>query len=525
MTPTNVHTHAQFFPNQYRDSVALMQLSARLARLPGILEASAQMATCANLELIQSAGMIDELPEARPNDIFLIVRGDQVATAAAVEAAAALLSEKANSDDGELRSEPLRSVQMAFAASSGRANLALISTPGDYAAAEAMKALKLGMNAMLFSDNVSVEAEVALKLYAQPRKLLVMGPDCGTAIIDGIPLAFANVVRRGDIGVIGASGTGIQQVTCLIDQAGGGITHAIGTGGHDLSEAVGGITMLSALEQLAADPAARVIVLISKPPAASVTEKIIASAKSCGKPVVVCFLGIDFAAIRAAGLTPAATLDEAARLAIMLSTGLASPDHQHEAAASYPRAGTLAARLTPGQTKLRGLYTGGTFCYEALMLLQDHLPGLHSNTPFGTVVRLPKVWKSIGNTIIDLGDDEFTRGRPHPMIDPSLRNERLLDEAADPEVAIVLLDFVLGYGAHDDPAGQIVASLATAREDANRAGREVLFVGHVCGTAGDPQGLARQTAILTDAGVELTTSNAEAVALCLAILAIHQRGA
>ena len=511
--------YTQFLANQYRDSVALMQLSAKLAKLPGILEASAQMATRANLELIKSAGLIEDLPEPRPNDILLVLRGDAAATQAAAVNAAELLNEKAGSGAGEAGVEPPRSVQMAFEAGNGRANLVLISTPGDYAAAEAMKALRLGMNVMLFSDNVSVKDEIALKRYAQPRKLLVMGPDCGTAIVDGIPLAFANVVKRGSIGVIGASGTGTQQVTCLIDQYGGGITHAIGTGGHDLSEAVGGITMLSALEQLAADSATRVIVLISKPPAASVAEKVLAAAHACGKPVVVCFLGAAAGSIRAAGLTPAATLEEAARLAVAIATDQpASQASSHDTAALRNRAIELSARLLPGQTMLRGLYTGGTFCYEALLLLQDTLPGLQSNTPTGKVTRVSDLWQSAGNTILDLGDDDFTRGRPHPMIDPGLRNERLQSEAADASVAIILLDFVLGYGAHEDPGGQIVPSITAAREVAAKGGRSVLFVGHVCGTDGDPQGLARQRQILTAAGVELAGSNAEAVALCRAIL-------
>lgn len=521
---TNIYT--QFFPNLYRDSVALMQLSARLGKLPGITEASAQMATRANLELMKGAGLLSEVPEPRPNDILLVLRGDPVATVEAAKTAYELLNEKAQSGGSETQQEPLRSVQMAFKATEGKANLALISTPGDYAAAEAMKALHLGMNAMLFSDNVSVEEEIALKRYAQSRNLLVMGPDCGTAIIDGIPLAFANVVGKGDIGVIGASGTGTQQVTCLIDQYGKGITQAIGTGGHDLSEAVGGITMLTALAQLAADPATRVIVLVSKPPAASVAQKVLAAAKGCGKPVVVCFLGADPATISAAGLTPATTLEEAARLAVEKAGGQAAG--QVTAVADYnspalqERARKLAQGLKPGQGNLRGLYTGGTFCYEALLLLQSTLPGLQSNTPTGSVTRVSDLWKSSGNTILDLGDDDFTRGRPHPMIDPSLRNERLKEEAADKSVAIILLDFVLGYGAHEDPAGEIIPSLTEARDAASKAGRTVRFIGHICGTRGDPQSIADQHRKLIEAGVELTNSNAEAAYLCRAVLEAAQ---
>ncbi|MBV8272473.1 MAG: acyl-CoA synthetase FdrA [Cupriavidus sp.] len=514
----------RFFPNLYRDSVALMQLSAKLGRLDGVSEASAQMATRANLELMLGAGLLESMPEPRPNDIMLVVRGDAGALDGALEQAAALLNEKVSGAGDETRREPLRSVQMAYEASEAQANLVLISTPGDYAAAEAMKALRLGMNAMLFSDNVSVEAEVALKRYAQSRNLLVMGPDCGTAIIDGMPLAFANVVARGDIGVIAASGTGLQQVTCLIDQYGCGITHAIGTGGHDLSEAVGGITMLTALAQLSADPSTKVIVLVSKPPAASVAERVLSAARQSGKPVVVCFLGADPAGIRAAGLVPATTLEAAAQLAVQQSRGelprLAADSDGDDL---QIRAMTLALRLKPGQTRLRGLYSGGTFCYEALLLLQDALPGLQSNTPTGKVTRVDDLWHSQGDTILDLGDDDFTRGRPHPMIDPTLRNERIVAEAADAGVGIILLDFVLGYGAHEDPAGQIVPAIHAARAAAAQAGRDLLCIGHVCGTQGDPQQLDAQRKILLDAGVELAASNAQAVELCRAVLACAQQ--
>ncbi|MGC3962723.1 MAG: acyl-CoA synthetase FdrA [Rhodocyclaceae bacterium] len=511
-------TLTRFFPNQYRDSVALMQLSAKLARLPGVSEASAQMATRANLELMLGAGLLDALPEARPNDILLVVRGEADALEGAVEQANALLNEKATNAEQDTEREPLRSVQMAFEAGDGKANLVLISTPGDYAAAEAMKALRLGMNAMLFSDNVSVEDEVRLKRYAQSRDLMVMGPDCGTAIIDGMPLAFANVVARGDIGVIGASGTGLQQVTCLIDQYGSGITHAIGTGGHDLSEAVGGITMLTALKQLSADPATKVIVLVSKPPAPSVAAKVLDAARKAGKPVVACFLGADAESIRTAGLIPARTLEDAARLAVEASQGKA-PQTVANGGQADARAQELAKRLKPDQTTLRGLYCGGTFCFEALLLLQDVLPGLQSNTPTGKVQHVADLWHSQGNTILDLGDDDFTRGRPHPMIDPSLRNERIVEEASDASVGIILLDFVLGYGAHEDPAGQVAPAIRTAQKVAADAGREVLFIGHICGTKGDPQQFDAQRATLTALGVHLADSNAQAAALCSAVLA------
>jgi FdrA protein len=214
-----------------------------------------------------------------------------------------------SSGDG-VRPSPLASLEMAVEQQAAL-NLALISVLGDYAAAEAIKALRPGLSVMLFSDNVSLAHEREIKTLAREKNLLVMGPDCGTAIINGMPLGFANVVRRGAIGVVAASGTGLQEVTCCIDQLGAGISQALGTGGHDLHESIGGISMLYGLDALSADPDTRVIVLISKPPAPAVAEKILARARAAGKPVVVNFLGARPEDMNVPGITPAYTLADA----------------------------------------------------------------------------------------------------------------------------------------------------------------------------------------------------------------------
>lgn len=514
MTPL-VH----FFPNMYRDSVALMQLSTKIAQLPGIEAASAQMATDANIDLMVEAGLIDQRPAARPNDMLLVVRGEEASLQTALDFAEAALSEKAKGGDGTVQKVPPRAIVMALEDEAKGANLALISTPGAFAAAEAMKALKLGLDVMIFSDNVPVDEEIAIKRYGHARNLLVMGPDCGTAIINGVPLAFANVVRKGGIGVVGASGTGLQQVTCLIHQAGEGVTQAIGTGGHDLSEAVGGLTMLTALKQLGGDPETRVIVLISKPPAKAVADKVLAAARATGKPVVVCFLGAALADVESQGFDCALTLEEAARRAVeALKSGKATFRSDHGASAELQgRAKRLAASLGSGRKYLRGLYSGGTFCYEALILLQDVLPALQSNTPTKQTARMPDLWRSSGHTIMDLGDDDFTRGRPHPMIDPALRLERISQESADAETAIILLDVVLGYGAHENPASVLAPAIEKARAAAGGKGAPV-FVAQICGTDADPQHMDRQAEILRAAGVDVSFSNAEAVALVHAVL-------
>ena len=496
--------------NFYRDSVSLMQLSSTLGRLAGVEQVSVIMASPANLGLLRDAGLLKESLDAGPNDLLVAVQAKTpAALAAAIAEAERMLSEEPRAPSGGGPKVALRSIEMAATADPA-ANLALISTPGDYAAAEAMKALRLGLNVMLFSDNVSVEDEVALKTFASERGLLVMGPDCGTAIINGVPLAFANVVRRGNIGCVGASGTGLQQVTCLVDRLGLGISQAIGTGGHDMHASVGGITMLAGIEALGRDPQTKVIVLISKPPSPEVAKRVLAAASKAGKPVVVNFVGADPKSIVGRNLHAVKTLEDAARAAVALAKG------GIPAARRAP--GKVATfRLSRGQKYVRGLYSGGTFCYEASLLLGESLGGVRSNAPVRASDCIEDPWRSRGHTVIDLGDDVFTRGRPHPMIDHRLRNERILKEGADPEVAVILLDVVLGYGAHADPAAEMVPAIEAARSRAAKKKRRIAFVGFVCGTPADPQGLARQEAALGEAGMLLAPSNAAAVRLAAAI--------
>jgi succinyl-CoA synthetase alpha subunit len=499
-------------PKEYRDSVSLMQLSAMLSKLPGVEQASAVMATENNLALLAEAGMRVELDGANASDLLIVVQGEKSALPAALEEAIRSLTKQTEDGSTDARTAPRpRSVAMALKSAS-EANMALISTPGDYAAAEALKALRLGLNVMLFSNNVPEDEELALKRFARERDLIVMGPDCGTAIVNGIPLAFANVVRRGPVGAVGASGTGLQQVTVLVDRLGSGISQAIGTGGRDLHKEIGGISMLKGLKDLAADPATQVIVLISKPPAPEVAEKVLAEAARAGKPVVVNFLGAEPKSVARKGVHAVATLEDAARAAVAITKGETPRDSYAEEAAIPP-----GLAFTDGQRYVRGLYSGGTFCYEATLLLGSRFADVYSNTPTRSVAELPDVWKSSHHTLVDLGDDVFTRGRPHPMIDYRLRTERIVKEAEDPETAVILLDVVLGYGSIMDPAAELVPALHRARSSAASQGRSLAFVGHVCGTPADPQDLARQTRALGEAGLLLTESNAQAVRLAAAI--------
>jgi succinyl-CoA synthetase alpha subunit len=455
----------------YRDSVALMQLSSELAALPGIARASLMMATAANLGLLAEAGLLEGPLQAAPNDLVIALEGSTLDPA--FEHAMRALGERRERREQEAETPVPRSLVQARAAAPD-SNLALISVPGDYAAAEARKALRLGLNVMLFSDNVSLVDEAALKREAAERGLLMLGPDCGTAIIDGVRLGFANHVRRGRVGCVAASGTGLQEVTSLIDRLGEGVSQAIGVGGRDLSEAVGGLATLAALERLGADDDTRVIVIISKPPAAAVAGRVTEAAKATGKPVVTCFLN--------AGKT----LEDAAYEAAALLRDGKPP--------ARPACRHALPKIAPPRRYVRGLFSGGTFAYEASLVFAQ--AGLDPQT----------------NRVIDLGDDAFTRGRPHPMIDPRLRIERIAAETADPQVAVLLLDVVLGEGAHPDPGGALAASLRAACE------RGLAVVASVCGTEADPQVRSMQVSKLKDAGALIAESNAHAAHLAGAIV-------
>ncbi|MDD2717589.1 MAG: acyl-CoA synthetase FdrA [Candidatus Wallbacteria bacterium] len=493
--------------NSYFDSVTLMLLSRRLSEIPGVSSASVQMGTDHNLEILKKSGFeSQELTTAGPNDLVIACKSDNSISADEIQA---VISEQFNvkrshdSEDLQPRSIKTALQEMPLA------NLALISLPGEYAAGEARKCLELGLHTMIFSDNVSASDEKSLKDFARERNLLVMGPDCGTAIINGKPLAFANKVRRGTIGLVGASGTGIQEVSVCIHKLGCGVSQAIGTGGRDLSQEIGGITMLMGLDALDRDPETKLIILISKPPHPSVAKKILSAVKKCSKPVVVNFLGADPGPIIKSGGIPAATLE----LAAVSACKKIKPEIQdlHGPALLSSAIKTELLKFRPEQKYLRGLYTGGTLCKEAIILLSDLT--IWSNIPKTEEFRLPDSSTSRENTILDLGEDEFTRGKPHPMIDPAARTERLLRDSKDATVRVFLFDVMLGYGSHPDPAGELVKGITAARSVSEKRSQHVSFVASVCGVEEDPQVYSSQLQKLKDAGVILAQTNARAVNL------------
>lgn len=486
----------------YYDSVVLMQLQRSLVGLDGVLDAGVVMGTQANKDVLAQSNLLtDEAKSAAAEDLVIAINGeDEDAAQAALEQVDNLLRRRRAQTTSEYRPKSIDGALDQLP----DAGWVLVSVPGRYAAGVARKALERDKHVFLYSDNVPLDDEIELKQAAREKGLLVMGPDCGTAIVNGVGLGFANNVRRGNIGIVAASGTGLQEVSALIDRLGAGITHAIGTGGRDLKEDVGAITFLQGLDALGRDPDTDVIVLISKPPSPIVVQNVLRAARAAGKPVVVDFIGYEPTNrdLRYENIVFARTLSETAQIAVdMLENSTGVSDEE-------------IFDLEPfaaGQRYLRGLFSGGTLAFEALLLLQEHLGDVYSNTPLNPDYALEAPGPRREHSILDLGEDEFTVGRLHPMLDSDLRIRYLKQEAEDPDVAVVLLDVVLGYGAHADPASELAPAIAEARQLAAEEDRYLEVVAVVVGTDDDPQNYSEQVTALQEAGARVMDNNVAAV--------------
>ncbi len=502
--------------NQYYDSVFLMSVNRRISEIKSVQQSAVLMGTNANKRLLADIGIQDaQIDAAQPNDLVVAVIAE---TTQIVEEVLRRLDEWLQPAVESAPISMLRSLEDGLASKPG-ANLAVISVPGEYAAREARKALEAGLNVFLFSSNVPIEDELRLKEFAAQQKLIVMGPDCGTSLIGGVGLGFANAVRKGPIGVIGAAGTGLQEFTCQVHNAGYGISHAIGTGGRDLSDKMGGITAFTALDALENDPQTEVIAFISKPPGARTLRRLIERFKSCRKPIVGCFLGVrgdltDSATV----FQHARTIDEAVLLAIAAVSG--KPPSLPTLLSAEEREWIARERAgwTAGQKYLRGLFAGGTLCYQAQQILQEANIPVYSNTPLIQTHKLAHPDQSREHTVVDMGDEYYTTGKPHPMIDGTLRKQRILAESHDPQVAILLLDFILGYGASRDPVGELYDAIVEARQTARRRGGALTVVASICGTDGDSQDLALQTDLLKETGAIVFPSSAQAARFCCQLL-------
>jgi FdrA protein len=488
----------------YFDSIVLMRLQAALAALPGIEDAGVVMGTAANLEILAASGLLPAgLKEAADDLVITLRAADDGAAQAALQQVDGLLERRrAETGDDDYRPKSLEQALRLQPES----RWVLISVPGRFAAAVAHQALDRGRNVFLYSDNVSVEQESQLKEKAAARGLLVLGPDCGTAHVGGVGFGFANRVRRGRIGLVAASGTGLQAVASRIHGLGEGISHGLGTGGRDLKEAVGGRTAEAALRLLATDPQTEALVLLSKPPAPAVAARLLTVARGLGKPVIVQLQGAPPPPQAPPGLIFASSLEDAADRAV-------------EALRSLPAAPAVEPSSPPtaaagSRRWLRGLFSGGTLAYEALLALRLFLQPLQANIALEGVELVTGTGPATsggGHRILDLGEDLFTVGRLHPMIDPALRLQKLQEEAADPEVAVLLLDVVLGDGSHPSPATALAPAIRRIRD-----AHDVAVILILVGTDEDPQQLDSQQSQLEEAGAEVYRSLGEAMAAVLA---------
>jgi FdrA protein len=497
--------------NLHRDSVQLLRLSEEAKKIEGIKDAAVVMATATNKEILTKLGLLVDVGRAASeNDMILAVMADSPQQ---IEKALQQIEQMV------LRPPPTKAGQRFHSLDAALqgvpdANLALVSVPGEYAREIVMKALDKGLNVHLFSDHVPPEHELELKQYARQKGLLVMGPGAGTSIIGGKAVAFANVVRRGRTGIVAAAGTGLQEVSVLLSEAGVGVSAGLGTGGGDVKSRIGGLMMLQSIDALEREPETDSIVVVSKPPDDDVRKQMLNHvAAKTKKKYVTCFLGSETYEIpstaqsRVKGTkTLHAAFFEAAR---SLNRGSESwkkfemPPNDLVALTNK-----IVSGLRGRQKYIRGLYTGGTLAYEALIILGRLIGDVYSNAPINSKLKLADSYRSVKDSIVDLGEEEFTSGRAHPMIDPTIRKLRLVEEAKDPEVAVIMMDVMLGYGSHMDPAGAMLGAIADARKIAESEGRTLPILAHVCGTEEDPQPLSQQAAKLQAAGVHVFPTNA-----------------
>jgi len=505
--------------DSYYDSVTLMSLSNKILNVDGVEDGVVSMGTAMNKDLLNNINMAtEESKAAGENDLIIAIKAEnEEKYKIALEKAEELLDNKENTK-GEKKLVKAKTINSALKDFS-EANFVVISVPGQYAVREAKIALNKGLHVMLFSDNVNVEAENELKEIASEKGLLMMGPDCGTATINNKGICFANKVREGNISLVAASGTGLQEVMVLIDKYGGGVAQAIGTGGRDLKKEIGGKMMIQSIKALAEDPTTEVITLISKPPAKEVETKILKEIEKIDKKVVICFLESERENNDNNKIEFTNTLRDAA-LKSVETAGIDS-----EAFNDFREDEELKSKIKEAQALLnkeqkyfRGLFGGGTLCAEALYILRNKVKNIKSNIAKKEEEKLEDINNYQGNVLLDMGEDEFTVGKPHPMIEPSLRNQRILKEAEDPEVGVILLDFELGFGSHSNPAGAAVSTIKEAKKIAAEDNRELVFVAYICGTKSDYQNYDQQKQKLKEVGVILAENNVQAAQMTAEVL-------
>jgi|TARA_B110000881_G_scaffold96703_1_gene84959 succinyl-CoA synthetase alpha subunit len=509
---------SKVIPRAYHDSVRLMQVSKELSNLDSVQRTFVAMGTDSNKRVLEQIGLLtDAVKDAGANDLIFVVEAKSKAIGENALAKAEIVLSEGGKETVKNNKERLpQSFGQAYKVFQD-ANMLFVSVPGAYAGLEAAKALNVNMNVMLFSDNVSLKDELRLKKIAKQKGLLLMGPGCGTAIINGIALGFANVLNRGPVGVVGASGTGTQEFTTLLDRIGVGVSQVIGVGGRDLTDTIGGIMMKQGINMLASDPSTELIVLISKPPSINVIPKIMEEALASGKPVVVNFLGFK-PSQKFENIYFTETIEDTAEAVHSIINKSTDPFFVTKTSALLEMAYNERAKFSKNQKYIRGLFSGGSLCDEAIDIFRRYSLEIYSNVETSKKWTLKNSQISKEHSCIDMGEEEFTKSRPHPMIDLSLRQERIEEEANDPSVAVILIDVVIGYGSHDNPASGLAETIQKAKENAIDNNRYLSVVAHVCGSHNDHQGLEIQEEYLRNAGTLVLPTNAQAAKVAAAIV-------
>ncbi|MEM3403257.1 MAG: acyl-CoA synthetase FdrA [Nitrososphaeria archaeon] len=501
--------------NEYRDSTFLMRIRDHVKALEGINEAAVLMATESNKQLVKDIGLLSkEMNSASSNDLLIVVKGTEGAIKRAFRIIEDLLTQK----ESLFAEKHYRTLDSALS-DLPDANLAVISIPGQFASREVRKALNRNLNVFLFSDNVPIEDELQLKLLAKEKNLLLMGPGCGTAIINNVGLGFSNSVNKGKIGVVASSGTGIQEFSVLVHRLNSGISHAIGVGSRDLSSAIGGLMTKYGLNLLENDGSTKVIVLISKQSSEDVLKDVVRYVRRFKKPVIVDFIGDDSSWVIEYGIVSASTLEDAAIKAVALERGISERGVRLPFKVDTMKSivGAEISKLSNRQKFVRGLFSGGALCRESLSVLSRYLGHVYSNVPLSKELKLADSRFSKGHTCVDLGEEEFTAGKAHPMIDFDIRCRRILQESMDERVAVILFDIILGYGCNMNPASVLIPIIKQAKSNALKRGQSISFVASICGTEKDPQNIVEQERRLNEVGVVLTYSNAQASKLAALI--------
>lgn len=502
--------------NYYKDSITLMAVTNSIKSLDNVKNVSVSMATEMNKDILKNIGFSGiEIDNASETDMIIAVETD-----GNINDIVELVEKELNKKNVKNTNGGIYENTAAAINDDEDINLAIISIPGNFAYREVKRCLDKGINVMLFSDNVPIEEEKSLKEYAVSKDLLMMGPDCGTSIINDTGICFANKIKTGNIGIIGASGTGLQEVSVLINNLGYGISNAIGVGGRDLSEDIGGIMTLKSIDFLENDKKSDMIIVISKPPSNKIAKKIIERMTKIKKKKLICFINGNKELLDGADIPFEITLEDTAYKAVNIIDNNFNKSVLDDSVFIENISKNIIENIENGKKKgkyLRALYCGGTLASETDMLIRRDF-NVFSNVTKNKDFLLKEPFSSKENTIIDLGDDYFTRGKAHPMIDPTIRNSRIIEEAKDKEVALLLLDFELGYGSNDNPAGIAIESINIAKKIAEQDGRRLVVIGYILGTEYDKQDKNKQEKMLKDNGVFLANSNAQASRIAKNIL-------